>query len=81
MALDQRDYFIDRIRKATGYRERAAFRVPLEGRATDPDADASLPAVLSGPPPVPGVEWHWSLKLLALLVAFIVIMAARHLLR
>lgn len=40
MALDQRDYFVDRIRKATGYRERAAFRVPLEGRETDPDASS-----------------------------------------
>lgn len=27
MAMDQRDYWIDRLRKRTGYRERARFRM------------------------------------------------------
>lgn len=81
MAQDQRDYFIERMRRAAGYRERAAFRVPLEGRATDPDADVSLPAALMEPPPPPGAELHWSLKVLVLLAAFILMMAVRRLLR
>lgn len=29
MAMDTRDYYVERLRKAAGYVERAAFRVPL----------------------------------------------------
>jgi len=54
MAIDTRDYYLEQLRKRTGYTERAAFRVPL-GRprwikpTTGPSTGAAiLVAVVAG---------------------------------
>lgn len=79
MGMESRDYYVDWWRKKTGYRERAQFRVPAgeEGRTTDEDADAGGEYLRDGPPDLIGVNLHWSLKLLVMLVVVVGLLALR----
>lgn len=82
MGIQDRDYYREWWQKKVGYIEKARFRLPAsqDGRGTDDDAAAGA-EYLPPPPDPPGADWHWTLKLIFLLLAAVVILVFRKLLK
>lgn len=60
MGMEDRDWYRDWWRKKQGHVERARFRVPLEGVATDPDHEEEYPY---GRPTVrKAPQFHWTIQ-------------------
>lgn len=66
MGIQDRDYYREWWAKRNSFKEKAAFRLPERP---------------SGPPPLFGANWHWTLKLLGWLCIAVLILAAVRLLR
>lgn len=60
MAMDNRDYYRDKLRKESGYVERASFRVPV-----------SQLRVSRRPKPAEPSFWVWPIRILLVLALFL----------
>lgn len=80
MGIQERDYYLDRLRKRTSYEEKARFRVPASQESARTDSpEPSGGEYLEGmePPGLRGARVHWSLKLVLLLLVFVTLLALR----
>lgn len=79
MGIQERDYYIEHVRKQQGYVECADFRRPLAGSAGSPPdrpVDVVVDEVVPrrSPPDLIGADWHWSLKLLVWLAISVLVL-------
>ena len=74
MAMDNRDYYRDRLRKKSGYVEKASFRVPvseLKARQKPKPVPVSALKTRRNLKPAPPSFWVWPIRIVLMFALFL----------